>query len=142
MATGIDKSIAYCSDHELHDAVEKNQSMNYFLVFLQSNLLETPVYFPFLFASALKQKDFFTALTIVTAMNAITHPIVFFFIMNLKRTFLLNILTAECFAIVAESWMLYKISGEKYRSCLFASLCANFFSWQISPMLTYSLYAP
>lgn len=115
--------------------------MNYFLIFLQSNFLETPVYLPFLFANSLRQKDVFMALALVTAMNAITHPIVFFFIMNFKWNYLSNILTAEAFAILVESLMLYKVSKVKYRSCLLASVCANLLSWQISPMLTYAFYS-
>lgn len=115
--------------------------MSYFFLFFQSNLLEMPAYIPFLMR---REKDFFTSFTLVTAMNAITHPIVFFFIMNLKMTYLFNILLAECFAVFAEAWLLRIITGEKYRSSssafLLVSLFANFLSWQISPMMTYAVH--
>ncbi len=110
--------------------------MNYILVFLQSNVLEFPVYLPFL----MKEKTFFQSLVLVTCLNAITHPIVFFFIMNLKMTFLFNILAAESFAILAEAFAVSKITGDQYRSCLVISLCANFLSWQISPMITFAIH--
>jgi hypothetical protein len=111
--------------------------MTYFWIFVQSNLLEAPVMIPFL----MKRNTFFQSLAILTCLNAITHPVVFFFMMNLKMVFLFNILTAEVFAIVTEAYALFKITGDPYLNCLFISLAANFFSWQISPMITYAFHS-
>lgn len=111
--------------------------MNYFLIFFQSNLLEMPIYVPFLIK---KEAGAFRAITLVTGMNAITHPMVFFFIMNLKMPYLFNILCAESFAILVEGIMIKKITGEKILKCLFTSVLANFLSWQLSPMITYALH--
>lgn len=111
--------------------------MTYFWIFFQSNLLEAPVMIPFL----MKRNTFLQSLSILTCLNAITHPVVFFFIMNLKMVFLFNILTAEAFAIAAEAYALHKITRDPYQNCLLISLSANFFSWQISPMITYALHS-
>lgn len=110
--------------------------MKYFLVFLQSNFLEFPVYLPYM----MKDTTLFQSIALVTCLNAITHPIVFFFIMNLKMTFLFNILAAETFAILAEALAVYKITGDQYRTCFVISLCANILSWQISPMITFAIH--
>lgn len=109
--------------------------MSYFLIFLQSNLLELPVAIPFV----MRRNTFFTSLVLTTCLNAVTHPIIFFFVMNLKMTFLFNILAAETFAILSEAFCYRIITRESVGLCLLISLCANFFSWQISPMITFAL---
>jgi hypothetical protein len=74
-------------------------------------------------------------------MNSVTHPVVFFGIMNLPFTYLENILLAESFAVVAEAACLFVVlQPRNIRSvlgCIFTSLVANLVSWQIAPMLTY-----
>ena len=110
-------------------------SLAYLYIFLQSNLLEVPFYYLFF----RKQKNFFQTLLLVTAINSLTHPIVFFVIMNFKLTYLTNILIAESFAILAETLFFYKVCGfEAWRSFR-AAFYANFVSWQLAPMLTYLL---
>lgn len=115
--------------------------MNYFFLFLQSNALELPVSLLFLYRTLKPSAkwSFTGALAFVTCLNAVTHPIVFFFIMNLKMTYLFNILVAETFAILSEALCYRQMSGEKAGYCLLISLFANFLSWQISPMITYAL---
>jgi hypothetical protein len=71
-------------------------------------------------------------------MNTITHPLVFFFIMNFTLTYLQNILIAECFAIGIEAMLLRWALKENFIHCLVISFFANFLSWQLAPMLTYS----
>lgn len=115
--------------------------MSYFYVFLQSNLLELPVYLAALAAfgygrGAIERAAF------ATAMNSLTHPIVFFVIMSLKASFLTCILTAEGFAIGAECAMLVLVAGLPLGRALVVSLAANLVSWQIGAMLTFALFGP
>lgn len=113
--------------------------MTYYQVFFQSNILEMPAYFIFL-KMVRKNWSFLQDFVFVTGINSITHPIVFFFIMNLKLTYLQNILIAENFAIFSEALMLKLILQEKWLSCLAISAFANFLSWQLSPMVTFSYH--
>lgn len=113
--------------------------LSYLYLFLQSNLLEWPVYLPLL----MWRRGRFTALqaiVIVTAMNAVTHPFVFFGIMNLKLTYLQNILLAESFAIVTEGIFLRWLLRDSVASAMTMSLCANLLSWQWAPILTYLVF--
>lgn len=110
-------------------------SLAYLYIFLQSNLLEVPVYYLFF----RKQKSLFQTLLLVTAINSLTHPVVFFVIMNFKLTYLTNILLAETFAIVAETLFLHKVCGFDGWNSFRAAFYANLVSWQLAPMLTYLL---
>jgi hypothetical protein len=114
--------------------------MAYFLIFFQSNLLEMPAYF--LFLKSIRSKlTFIERFIFITGLNAITHPIVFFVIMNLKFSYLLNILLAEGFAIFTEAIILKMTLKEKFIPCLLISTFANFLSWQLAPMLTYIFWS-
>lgn len=77
----------------------------------------------------------------VTALNAITHPIVFFFIMNLKLPYLTNIMLAETFAVVAEGLLICWLLKTGTLRSLAVSLLANLVSWQLAPMLTYAVWS-
>jgi len=136
MADCPDQLTSHCSNLQFYKTGQGHQSMNYFLVFLQSNILEFPVFLPYL----MRERTLFQSMALVTCLNAITHPIVFFFIMNLKMTFLFNILAAETFAVLAEAYAMSKITGDQYRTSLVISFCANFLSWQLSPMITFALH--
>lgn len=121
----------------------------YLYVFLQSNLLEVPFYYlglrafaPRLLTRSLRESErilfFFCA---VTAINSVTHPVVFFGIMNLKYTYLQNILIAEGFAILSETiFMLWLLDISKTRAIVVATI-ANLVSWQLAPLLTYKLFS-
>jgi hypothetical protein len=98
-----------------------------------------PLYLPFLKRTR-KNSSFGSNFVFVTGINSLTHPIVFFFIMNLKLTYLQNILIAESFAILAEAGILWWILSEKFWKCLTISALANFSSWQLSPMVTYTYH--
>ncbi|MDD4972920.1 MAG: hypothetical protein PHY93_01140 [Bacteriovorax sp.] len=110
--------------------------MAYLYIFFQSNILEMPAYFLFL-KSKRSKWNFFERFIFVTGLNAITHPIVFFLIMNLRLTYLQNILLAEAFAIFTEAMILKLSLKEKFMPCLFISTFANLLSWQLAPMFTY-----
>ncbi len=110
-------------------------SLAYIYIFLQSNLLEVPIYYLFF----RKQKSLFQTLLLVTAINSLTHPIVFFVIMNFKLTYLTNILLAEAFAIVAETLFFHKVCQFEFGRSFRAALWANLVSWQLAPMITYFL---
>lgn len=120
----------------------------YLYVFLQSNLLEVPFYYfglrslaPSLLTRSLYESErilFF--LCAVTAINSVTHPVVFFGIMNLKATYLQNILMAEAFAILSEAiFMYWLLDVSKLRAMAVATI-ANLVSWQLAPLLTYRLF--
>lgn len=110
--------------------------MGYLYIFFQSNLLEMPAYFLFL-KSKKPDWKFYERFIFITGINAITHPIVFFFIMNLKLTYLQDILLAEAFAIIAEAVIIKLALKENLFPCLFISSLTNLFSWQVAPMLTF-----
>lgn len=105
----------------------------YLYIFLQSNLLEVPFYYFFY----KKDFDLKKILTTTTAINSLTHPIVFFVIMNLKNTYLTNILFAEFFAVITESLFFYFFLNRSYKKAFMASFIANLISWQLAPMMTY-----
>lgn len=113
--------------------------MIYFFVFLLSNLLEVPVYWGFLREQGL---SFARSVLVVTAMNSLTHPIVFFVIMNFRLTYLWDILLAEAFAIVSEAWILRKVTGAGPGRAFGASVMANVVSWQLAPLITGWLALP
>lgn len=121
----------------------------YLYVFLQSNLLEIPFYYlglrslaPGLLTRSLRETErilFFVCA--VTAINSVTHPVVFFGIMNLKYTYLQNILFAETFAIVSEAlFMLWLLDVGKFRAIAVATI-ANLVSWQLAPLITCKLFS-
>lgn len=109
-------------------------SFVYLFIFLQSNLLEVPFYF----VAFRSRGDFRQILIWVTAINSVTHPIVFFFIMNFKMTYLQNILIAEAFAILAEAVFFAWFLRTAWRRSFLASVIANLVSWQLAPVLTYA----
>lgn len=104
-------------------------------IFFQSNILEVPFYFVF-FRNRLNPLK---TLTHVTAINSLTHPIVFFVIMNLHNTFLSNILLAEGFAILAEAIFFYKFGKFSLGRSLAAATVANLVSWQLAPSINLNL---
>lgn len=113
--------------------------MTYLYLFLQSNLLEAPAYL--LFLKLLRpQWSVWKSLCFMTAFNSITHPVVFFLIMNFKFTYLQNILLAEAFAIGAEALVLIVLLRARPVPALSISAFANFLSWQLAPMLTYAVW--
>ena len=76
----------------------------------------------------------------VTAINSITHPVVFFGIMNLNKTYLQNILIAEGFVIAAEAcYFKWLLDVDIFKAIAIAAT-ANFVSWQLAPMMTYQLF--
>lgn len=119
--------------------------MSYLYLFLQSNLLELPIY---LWLShwpsprSGKSPGPWPRLAIlVTIMNSMTHPIVFFCIMNLPLPYLVNILLAEAFAIFVEAILLVRRVGIPIGTSLLASFLANFLSWQLAPMFTFAIFS-
>ena len=105
----------------------------YFYIFFQSNLLEVPFYYFFL----KKNNSFLKILTLTTAINSLTHPIVFFGLMNLKNSYLQNILVAETFAILTEALFFYFVLNLNFKRAFSGSFIANLVSWQVAPLITY-----
>lgn len=110
--------------------------MSYLYLFLQSNLLEWPLYLPFLVWRG-RGLRWFEAAVVITLMNAVTHPLVFFGFMNLPLSYLQNILLAESFAILSEGLFLAWFLRERRLATLAVSALANLLSWQWAPILTY-----
>lgn len=115
--------------------------MIYLFFFLQSNLLEWPVYLSRL-SDRKSGWDWKRTALFVTVLNSVTHPLVFFGFMNLPLPYLANILLAETFAIAAEAAALNRFAGRSWKDALLTSTCANLLSWQLAPMLTYSFFQP
>ena len=111
--------------------------MTYLYVFLQSNLLEVLPYF--LLLPGARGWGLARTAAMVTLLNSLTHPIVFFGLMNLPFTFLTNISLAEGFAVGAEAIALTLLCNQPRGRAIFASLIANLVSWQLAPILTYAL---
>lgn len=111
-------------------------SFMYLYVFLQSNLLEVPFYH----LGLRRRQDWGRSLALVTLVNSLTQPIVFFGIMNLRLSYLENILVAEAFAIIAETVAFRLLIGRRWRASLIAAFVANLISWQLAPILTYLLF--
>lgn len=107
----------------------------YLYIFLQSNLLEVPFYHWIL----RRKKSFLKSTLLVSAINSLTHPIVFFVIMNFETSYLQKILIAEGFAVVAETAFFSRILGFPLLRAFCAAVVANLVSWQLAPMLTYTL---
>jgi phosphotransferase system glucose/maltose/N-acetylglucosamine-specific IIC component len=114
--------------------------MNYLYTFLQSNILEWCIYLPLL-RTVRPSWSWLERAMFVTAMNGITHPVVFFFLMNMKLPYLANIMIAETFAVVAEALILCSLLKTTRTQAWSASLIANLISWQLAPMLTYAVWA-
>lgn len=121
----------------------------YLYVFMQSNLLEIPFYYlglrsfaPGLLTRSLRESERILFLICsVTVMNSVTHPVVFFGIMNLKLTYLQNILVAEAFAIISETaFTVWLLGVSKFRATIVATV-ANLVSWQLAPLLTFKIFS-
>lgn len=110
--------------------------LTYFYVYLQSNLLEVPAYHWGLG----EKKQSLETLALCTFMNSLTHPIVFFLIMNLPLTYLQNTLFAESFAIFSETFIMHRVLKRGFLKTLLVSTFANLVSWQLAPMLSYGLF--
>lgn len=112
-------------------------SAAYLYIFLQSNLLEIPFYY---LIARERDQGFWRLVGVVTLMNSLTHPLVFFGFMNLKLTYLQNILLAESFAITAEALFFALILRQSSTRSWFAAIIANLASWQVAPILTYLVF--
>ena len=113
---------------------------SYVYIFIQSNLLEIPIYFIAYFYFMKQQTSVLEVCKITSICNLITHPIVFFFIMTLKIPYIFSILIAEAFAIVSESFLHNKYFRAKPRQTVTASIMANLVSWQVAPAMTYFIF--
>jgi hypothetical protein len=60
--------------------------------------------------------------------------------MNMKNTYLQNILIAETFAILVESIYFYKVCKIKSFKAFIGAFVANLISWQFAPALTYLFF--
>ena len=107
----------------------------YAQVFLQTNLLELPIYFLFY----RRTLSFKKVLLLTFLLNSITNPLVFFGFANLGLTLLIAVLSAECFAISVEALFPYLcLEKNTARVSILASLTANLVSWQLGPVLSYT----
>ena len=121
----------------------------YLYVFMQSNLFEIPFYYlglrrlvPGRLTRSLRESErilFF--ICAVTAVNSVTHPFIFFGIMNLRSTYLQNILVAEAFAIFSEAIFMYWILDVTKLRAIAVATVANLVSWQLAPLLTFKLFS-
>lgn len=111
-------------------------NLEYVYTFMQSNLLEVPVYWLF-YRRQLGLKGTFV---LVTLANAITHPLVFFGFMGSRLSFVTSILLAEVFAVVAETLLDRKFAQIPLGRAFAAALVANLVSWQLAPVLSYFIF--
>lgn len=107
----------------------------YAYVFAQSCALELPVYCAFGLC-----RPWWRGVLFVFMMNSVTHPVVFFGLMNLPLTFLHSILVAETFAVVVETVALHRLLRMSLARAAAAAALANLVSWQVAPVLTYLVW--
>lgn len=121
-----------CSEiYGLTTLTEPFSFVEYLPFFLKTLVLELPIYFLFL----RRLKSIPTILKLNTLANLATHPIVFFIIpialMQLNGTYLNYLVTAEIFAPLVETLILYKVFKLSPSRSFAAALCANLFSWSV-----------
>jgi hypothetical protein len=110
--------------------------LDYFYTFILTATVELLVYLMImpLFFKILDRKKI---CVMILPMNAITHPLFFFFIMGLPMTFLANILIAEFVMIAVEGFFLTRIFNLSTPKALALSAIVNLVSWQLGPLMTY-----
>ena len=111
--------------------------LSYVYVFLQSNVLEIPVFWLLYRLFSVPRAGIWRVAGFTTLINLFTHPVVFFAIMPLKIPYIYTILLAEAFAIGAETVIHHKTFEVNLKRAFAASLLANLVSWQLAPMLTF-----
>lgn len=111
--------------------------ISYFYVFFQSNAWEILVNIGFYVIFLKLTKSALNIAAMTTYCNLITHPLVFFFFMTLKLSYLEVILIAEAFAVIAEGFLVSYVLSFSFYKALGISLLANLLSWQIPPMINY-----
>jgi len=109
----------------------------YLYTFVQTNLLEWPFY---AWALGITQGRWLGTTASVLALNAFTHPLVFFLIMSRHAPLLENIVLAECFAFGFEIWACVFFLGLSWRRALLGAGLGNLASWQFGPRLTYLFF--
>jgi hypothetical protein len=116
---------------------EVQLSWHYFYTFMQSHLLEFPIYFLFYRVS---NKSLGQIFLLVFATNALTHPWVFFGFMGVGLSYLFSVLISEVFAVMVEGHFQYEALKLPRLRVLLAATLANLFSWQVAPILSYFLF--
>lgn len=76
----------------------------------------------------------------VFAINACTHPLVFFALMAVPGAPLTKIALSESFAPLFEALALYYILRLPIKRAVASAIAANFASWQLGPLFTFWLY--
>ena len=117
--------------------VNSQGAWQYLYLFLQSSCLEVPIYWLF-YRRAVGLRGTFG---MVTTANSMTHPMVIFFFMAVKGTWIRSVLVAELYAVVCEA-TLHRVGEPRlsWGDTIAAALVANLFSWQVAPMITYFLF--
>jgi hypothetical protein len=122
-------------------------SWDYLYIFCQSNALEWPVALMkgrigYRQGTGAFWPQALRIIALVTLANSLTHPIVFFGFMNSPLSYLAATLWAETFAVTAEAAVHAAVLGPSrvtLARCLATSFAANLVSWQVAPLLTWSL---
>jgi hypothetical protein len=108
---------------------------DYLYTFLQTCALEFPFYAYFLTGPWSRRA------AAVVALNAFTHPIVFFVLMSaLKIPLVYALGIGELFAFGFEAWACFYFLRLSPKRALLAATTANLASWQLGPILTYGLF--
>jgi hypothetical protein len=116
---------------------------DYLYTFFQTNILEVIIFYLFYSIVFFKKNSIhnFGKTALLTHFgNCVTHPIVFFGFMGIKMTYLKSVLIAEVFAFLTEGLLHFYFGKIPFKKAMSASLLANFFSWQIEPIISYFLF--
>src|SRR4051812_23253556 len=108
-------------------------NLDYLYTFCQTVVIELPVYW-YLMRRFRGCRDLCVA---VLAINAITHPLVFFGLMSLGSAPVVKIAISEAFAPAFEAWALIYFLRIPAWPAVAASVLANLASWQLGPIFTY-----
>lgn len=110
----------------------------YLYVFFQSNILEVLflLWFYGIYKYTKSSPSFKSIFLRVTLANSITHPVVLFLIMKGPFSYLMAILLAEAFAVIAEVYFHQRYLNVPFQKAIVGSFIANVISWQMGTMLT------
>jgi hypothetical protein len=120
-------------------------NLDYLYVFAISSALELPVYEGFyrnvpVLRDTRTWRHWGKVAGLVILANLCTHSMAFFGFLSTGKPYLKAVLLAQFVSIVAEACLHSWAARISLRRTLVASLCANLFSWQFAPLVSYALF--
>ena len=121
-----------------------NLNTDYFAVFALIVILEAPLVWFRGVNSELKatweKLDLLKVITMVTLVNAMIHPLVFFGFLASGKPYLWVTLSGQFFAIIFKAMMYAWLTGIRRRPAFQMAFWSTLVSWQVAPILIFSAY--